>query len=287
MDIATLKNISKNSFGYSKSQRTIAKYIHDNYEKAAFMTAAKIGEAVGVSESTVVRFAAELGYDGYPGMRRAMQEMIRGMLTSVQRIEASKELINGRSIYKTVMGNDLDRLQNTLEELDEVSFNKVIDSIMSAKKLYISGMRTSTYLADILGFYLSYLRSDVIVLQDNGAAEVYEQLFRIDENDLFIGITFPRYSTRARKAMDFAKSRGARTIGITDSETSPVFGTADICLFANSEMVSFVDSLVAPLSLVNAIIVAVGARSVDIISDTFAKLEAVWSKYKVYEFNES
>lgn len=277
---------AKSNNGFSKGQRTIARFILENYDKAAFMTAGKLGKTVGVSESTVVRFAAELGYDGYPGMRKALQEKIRSRLTSVQRIEAAKDLVDDRSIVKSVLNDDIDKIQATLEELDQDSFNRAVDSIMSAEHIYISAARTSKVLADYLAFYLNFLRKNVILVQDNGAAEVYEQLFRIGEGDLFLSITFPRYSARAQKTMAFAKKRGAATVGLTDGENSPFYGLADICLFAKSEMVSFVDSLVAPMSLVNAILIAVGARSREAMSDTFKSLEGVWSEFQVFESDE-
>ena len=284
-DILTL--ISRENPGFSKGQRLIAKYILENYDKAAFMTAGKLGKTVGVSESTVVRFAAELGYDGYPGMRKALQEMIRSRLTSVQRMDAVKDLIDGRNILKTVLSDDIRNIQETLEEVDQENFNSVVDSIVNAKNVYICASRTSRILADFLAFYLNFLHDGVHLVQDNSAAEVYEQLIRIGEGDVYVGLTFPRYSTRALKALNFAKEHGAMTIGITDGKTSPFYNVADICLFAKSEMVSIIDSLVAPLSLVNAIIVAVGARSRDTVSDTFGYLEKVWSDYQVFEKNES
>ena len=283
MDKDILTIISRENSGFSKGQRLIAKYILDNYDKAAFMTAGKLGKAVGVSESTVVRFAAELGFDGYPGMRKALQEMIRSRLTMVQRIEASRDLLDYKNILKAVLSDDIDKLQTTLEEIDQDSFNRVIDSIINAGDIYIFASRTSRCLADFLAYYLGLIRSGVHLVDDNSAAEAYEQLLRIGEGDLFIGFTFPRYSARSAKVMGFAKDRGASTIGLTDSENSPFYGMADICLFAKSEMVSFVDSLVAPMSLVNAIVIAVGARSRDAISETFKKLEKVWSDYKVFE----
>ncbi len=283
-DILTL--ISRDNSGFSKGQRLIAKYILENYDKAAFMTAGKLGKTVGVSESTVVRFAAELGYDGYPGMRKALQEMIRSRLTSVQRIEASRDMLDDKNILKAVMSDDIDKLQTTLEEIDQEAFNKVVDSIVAAREIYIFASRTSRSLADFLAYYLGLIRAGVHLVDDNSAAEAYEQLIRIGKGDLFIGFTFPRYSARSAKIMGFAKDHGAATVGLTDSESSPFFGKADVCLFAKSEMVSFVDSLVAPLSLVNALVIAVGSKERDAISDTFKKLEQVWSEYNVFENSE-
>ena len=287
MDKDILSVMLKETSGFSKGQRMIAKYILENYDKAAFMTAGKLGKTVGVSESTVVRFAAELGYDGYPGMRKALQEMIRSRLTSVQRIEVAKDLIDDKNILSSVLNDDVDKLQATLEEIDQESFNRVVDSIIAARKIYISALRTSRILADFMSFYLNLLRDGVYLVQDNGPAEMYEQLMRIGEGDLYIGFTFPRYAARAAKGMAFAKSCGASTVGITDSVNSPFYGVADTCLFAKSEMVSFVDSLVAPLSLVNALVLAAGSRSKDALSDTFKHLERVWSENNVFETSES
>ena len=287
MDKDILALISRDNSGFSKGQRLIAKYILENYDKAAFMTAGKLGKTVGVSESTVVRFAAELGYDGYPGMRKALQEMIRSRLTSVQRIEAAKDLIDDRNILKAVLSDDIDKLQATLEEIDQESFDRAIDLIMSAKNIYIFASRTSQSLSNFMAFYLNMLRDGVHLVQDNTAAEAYEQLIRIGGGDLFVGFTFPRYSSRSLKVMRIAKDRGAAALALTDSESSPLYGVADVCLFAKSEMVSFVDSLVAPLSLVNAIVIAVAARSRDQLAETFKDLENVWSEYKVFEKIES
>lgn len=287
MDKDILTVIAKENSGFSKGQRLISRFILDNYDKAAFMTAGKLGKAVGVSESTVVRFASELGYEGYPEMRRAIQEMIRSRLTSVQRIEAAKDLKNSRDLLKSVMTDDIDKLQATLQGIDQEQFDLAVSAIVGAKKIYISAMRTSKILADFFGFYLSLMMDNVRVVEEDGASEIYEQLIRVDKGDVFIGFTFPRYSSRAVKPMKYAKEHGATAIGITDSASSPFCGEADICLFAKSEMVSFVDSLVAPMSLVNALIIAIGASRRDELSGTFRRLESVWSEFAVYEKIES
>lgn len=286
MDKDILAVLAKDSGSFSKGQRMIAKYVLENYDKAAFMTAGKLGKTVGVSESTVVRFAAELGYDGYPGMRKALQEMIRSRLTSVQRIEAAKDFIDDENVLKSVITDDIDKLRSTLEEVDMESFNAVVDSIMSARNIYISALRTSHILAEFLAFYLNLLRDGVRLIQANGSAEMYEQLMRIGEGDLYIGFTFPRYSSQAVKGLEFAHASGAATVGITDSVNSPFYGVADHCLFAKSEMVSFIDSLVAPLSLVNAIVVAAASRSRDVLPETFKHLERIWSENNVFESAE-
>ena len=288
MEKDILSTLSRDNAAFSKSQRQIAKYITDNYDKAAFMTAGRLGSVVGVSESTVVRFAADLGYDGYPEMRKAMQEMIRNRLTSVQRIEVARRMIDEKDIMKSVMSADIDKLQTTLEELDQVSFDLAVGDIVAAKRIYIIGMRTSTSLASFLGLYLNLLRENVQVVRDTAASEVYEQLLRIGEGDLLIGITFPWYSKHTVEAMHFAKSRGAMTIGITDGSASPINVFSDVKLFAKSDMVSFLDSLVAPMSLINALIVAVGVRSSsEDVSNTFKQLENIYTEHEVYEPAES
>lgn len=280
-DLLTRLNNELKSF--SKGQRAIAKFILDNYDKAAFMTAGKLGKVVGVSESTVVRFAADLGYDGYPAMRKALQEMIRNRLTSVQRIEVAKDRIDDKEIIKSVISSDMQNLQVTMDALDQKCFDAAVNAIVEAKNVYIVGMRTSTSLASFLGLYLNLLRGNVTVINNTAASEIHEQIIRIGEGDLFLGISYPRYSSHTVDAMHFAKSMGAKAIAITDSQASPLASIADISMFAKSEMVSFIDSLVAPMSLINAIIIAVGRRNMDSVAKTFAKLENLWMEYDVYE----
>ena len=276
-----------NTTGFSKGQKRIAAYILENYDKAAFMTASRLGQLAGVSESTVVRFASELGYDGYPGMRKAIQDTIRSRLTSVQRIEVAHETMDEENVLESVLMADIDKLHVTLEECSRESFNQAVDLIVNARHIYIVGMRSSTCLANFLGFYLNLLLENVHIIQDTAVSEVYEQIIRIREGDVFIGISYPRYSSRTVRAMKFAKSSGADVIGITDGETSPFVGVADTLIYAKSDMVSFLDSLVAPLSLINALIVSVGIRSKENISDTFKRLETIWADYDVYEHTES
>jgi len=283
MERDILSLISKETNHFSKGQRAICKYISENYDKAAFMTAGKLGRTVGVSESTVVRFATELGYDGYPGMRKAMQDMIRNRLTAVQRIEVAMEHIDSSNLLDTVLSADMDKLHSTLEEVNKDEFNRAVDVILKAKTIYIVGMRSSTSLANFMGFYLNLLLDNVRLVHDTSVSEVYEQVFRISKDDVFIGISYPRYSSRTIKAMQFAKSTGATAIGITDGPSSPFVGLADVNLFAKSDMVSFVDSLVAPMSLINALIVAIGYQRPDSLSDTFRRLESIWDDYDVYE----
>jgi len=283
MEKDVLAVIANNNVHYSKGQRRISKYILENYDKAAFMTAGKLGATVGVSESTVVRFAAELGYDGYPGMRKALQEMIRNRLTSVQRIEVAKELINDANVLKAVLSADMEKLQKTIEEIDTKSFDAAVDAIINAKNIYIVGMRSSAALSSFMGYYLNLLRENVHLMHDTAVSEVYEQVIRIKEGDVFIAMSYPRYSSRTIKAMRFARDAGATTISLTDGETSPLVKLSDITLYARSDMVSFLDSLVAPLSLINALIVSIGLRSEEALSETFKRLETVWSQNDVYE----
>ena len=283
MERDIIAQINKESHSFSKSQRKISAYITSNYDKAAFMTAGRLGETVGVSESTVVRFASELGYDGYPGMRRAMQDMIRNRLTAVQRIEVARQQIDDGNLLDAVLSADIDKLRTTLEEISKDDFNRAVDNILNAHTIYIVGMRSSTSLANFMGFYLNLLLDNVHLVHDTSVSEVYEQVFRIHEGDVFIGISYPRYSSRTIEAMQFAKSAGATVIGITDGPSSPFVGVADINLFAKSDMVSFLDSLVAPMSLINALIVAIGFRRPENLSATFDHLEGIWNQYDVYE----
>ena len=283
MENDLLSVLARGSNKFSKGQRIIAKYILSNYDKAAFMTAGKLGRIVGVSESTVVRFAAELGYDGYPSMRKALQEMIRNRLTSVQRIEVAKSMIDDTDLIKSIIGSDMQNLQATMDILEQDSFNMLVESIMEAKNIYIVGMRTSTSLSTFLGLYLNLLRGNVNVVHDTAASEIYEQIIRIGQGDLFIGISFPRYSSHTVDAMQFAKKMGAKTAALTDGASSPLNGIADVCLHAKSDMVSFLDSLVAPMSVINALIVSVGLEQEDSVAKTYEDLERLWDEYDAFE----
>ena len=268
---------------FSKGQRLIARFILESYDKAAFMTASKLGKTVNVSESTVVRFAAELGYDGYPSMQKALQEMIRNKLTSIQRIEVANDRIGNQDILSMVMQSDIEKIRMTLEETDRASFRQAVDAILSAHRIYILGVRSAAALADFLGFYFNLIFDNIVLVHTTSASEIFEQLLRVGPEDVVIGISFPRYSSRSVKAMRFAKDRGANVIALTDSEASPLAEAATETLLAKSDMASFVDSLVAPLSLVNALIVAVGRRRNEDVEQIFADLEQIWSEYGVYE----
>ena len=268
---------------FTKGQRLIARFILESYDKAAFMTASKLGKKVNVSESTVVRFAAELGYDGYPDMQRSLQKMIRNRLTSVQRIEVTNDRLGDQDLLSMVLQSDIEKIRLTLEELDRDSFEKAVDAIVSARKLYIIGVRSCAAMATFMSFYFNLIFDNVVKVSATTASEVFESLLRVGEGDVVIGVSFPRYSSRTVQAMNFARSRGATTIAITDSEVSPLSPISTYTLKARSDMASFVDSLVAPLSLINALLVAVSRKKNDDLANTFEDLEKIWEEYGVYE----
>ena len=278
-----IKRINENYNKFSKGQKLLANYIIDHYEKAVFLTAARLGKIVGVSESTVVRFANELGYDGYPKLQRALEELVKNKLTCVQRVEVTSDRIDKSHILKSVLHSDMDKIKNTLDDVDEEVFNKSIDMIMEAKTIYILGVRSSAALASFLGFYFNLMFDNVKLIHTNSVSEMFEQIYRITEDDVMIGISFPRYSKRTLKAMEFAQSKNAKVITITDSHLSPMVQFATNSLIARSDMISFVDSLVAPLSLINAIIVALSMRKKEKILNSLESLEKIWTEYQVYE----
>lgn len=280
-DILTM--IQENMNTFSKGQKRIAAFILESYDKAAFLTASKLGKKVNVSESTVVRFAAELGFDGYPDMQRSLQKMIRNRLTSVQRIEVTNDRIGDQDLVSMVLQSDIDKIRMTLDELDRNSFEGAVDAIVSAKKIYLIGVRSSASLTMFLHFYFNLIFDNVVLVSANTSSEIFERLLRVGEDDVVLGISFPRYSSRTVQAMSFARDRGATTIAITDSEASPLAAASKFTLTARSDMASFVDSLVAPLSLVNALLVAVSRKKNDDLAHTFHTLEAIWDEYGVYE----
>ena len=278
-----LTAIQENVHTFSKGQRKIASFILASYDKAAFMTASRLGKRVGVSESTVVRFAFELGYDGYPDMQRSLQKMIRNRLTTVQRIEVTKDRLGDQDLLSMVLQSDIEKIRMTLEELDRDSFEQTVDAIVSARKIYIIGVRSSAAIASFLHFYFNLIFDNVALVSANTASEIFESLLRVGEGDVVIGISFPRYSSRTVQAMSFARDRGATTVAITDGESSPLAPISRYSLMARSDMASFVDSLVAPLSLVNALLVAVSQRKNEDLAHTFHTLEEIWDEYGVYE----
>lgn len=267
---------------FSKGQLRIARYIMENADKASYMTASKLGQKTGVSESTVVRFALELGYSGYPEMRKALQETIRSRLTSLQRMEVARTVIGTRDPLTAILNSDMENILLTQSAVSRDVFEHAVETILRARSIYILGARTSSALAVFMGFYLGLILGNVRVLNENREGEIMEQMLRIGSDDLFIGISYPRYSRRTVQAVRFAKDRGAAVLALTDSDTSPIAVRSDICLLARSDMVSFVDSLVAPLSLINALIVAVSERKSG-VAETFEELEKVWNEYDVYE----
>jgi len=278
-----LHTIENNMPGFSKGQKRIAQYILENYDKAAFMTASKLGKLVGVSESTVVRFATELEYDGYPSMQRALQEMIRSRLTSTQRIKASADKLSGQDVLTEVVQMDMDKLRKVVDNTSRPEFERAAEMITKAKRIYILGVRSSSFLAGYLNFYLHLLFENVKLVQNTAGGEIFEQLFRIDADDVMIAISFPRYSQITINTVKFARVRGAGIIAITDNQHSPLYRTADASLLAPCEMISFVDSMVAPLSLINALLVSLSNRLGGDISSTFSELEDIWDDYGVFK----
>ena len=268
----------------SKGQKLIAEYILKNYDKAAFMTAAKLGVSVGVSESTVVRFANELGFSGYPKLQKALQELIKNKLTTVQRLELRNDYFSDGDALKGVLKADMENIRATLEKINENVFEDVVKSIFEAKRIYIIGLRSSTALSEFLGFYLNIILQNVKVVS-YGISDVFEQMINVSEGDLVIGIGFPRYAAKTIDALAFSQDRGAKVVALTDSLLSPLATKADYALIAQSNMASFVDSLVAPLSVINALIIAVGMREKENISNVFAGLEEIWQNYNVYSYN--
>lgn len=268
----------------SKGQKLIAEYILKNYDKAAFMTAAKLGVSVGVSESTVVRFANELGFSGYPKLQKALQELIKNKLTTVQRLELRNDYFSDGDALKGVLKADMENIRATLEKINENVFEDVVKSIFEAKRIYIIGLRSSTALSEFLGFYLNIILQNVKVVS-YGISDVFEQMINVSEGDLVIGIGFPRYAAKTIDALAFSQDRGAKVVALTDSLLSPLATKADYTLIAQSNMASFVDSLVAPLSVINALIITVGMREKENISNVFAGLEEIWQNYNVYSYN--
>ena len=280
-DILTV--IQENMPTFSKGQKRIANYILESYDKAAFMTANRLGKTVNVSESTVVRFASELGYDGYPEMKGSLQMIIRNRLTTVLRIEVTRDRLGDQDLLSMVLQSDIEKIRQTLEELDRDSFYNAVEAIVSARKVYIIGVRSSASIASFLYFYFNLIFDNVVMVAANTASEMFENLVRVGEGDVVIGVSFPRYSSRTVQAMSFARDQGATTISITDSEASPLAPISTYTLKARSDMASFVDSLVAPLSLVNALLVAVSRKRSEELARTFQRLETIWEEYGVYE----
>jgi DNA-binding MurR/RpiR family transcriptional regulator len=277
-----LHNIESGIDGFSKGQKRIAFYILENYDKAAFMTASKLGQLAEVSESTVVRFASELGYDGYPSMQRALQEMIRSRLTSTQRIRAAGDLLERQDLLSAVIQSDIDKLRQMSGGADQREFDRVVDQLLDCRHIYILGVRSSSFVAGYLNFYMHLLTENVTLVQSNAAGEIFEQLLRIGPEDVMLAISFPRYSKVTLNTVKFAQDRGATIVAITDNKLSPLYQMSDEALLAPCEMISFVDSMVAPLSLVNALLIAIGRRLGTDVTRTFGELENIWNEYGIF-----
>ena len=271
---------------FSKGQKKLAAYIKENYDKAAFLTAAKLGETVGVSESTVVRFATHLGYKGYPEFQRELEELVRNKLNSIQRMEVTYGKVPQSEILDTVLHSDIDKIKMTLEAVDHEAFNLAVETILEAKNIYVVGIRSCAPLAEFLAFYLNLIFDGVRLLNTNSASELFEQMIRIGEKDVIIGISFPRYSMHTLKALEFANNRNAKVITLTDSIHSPMNLYSSCNLIARSDMASIVDSLVAPLSVINALVVALSMRKQKTVVATLEALEKIWDEYQVYNNDE-
>lgn len=282
-DTDIIKYIKDNIEKFSKRQKMIAEYIIANYDKASYMTAARLSEEVGVSESTVVRFAAELGFDGYQKLQRSLQDVMRSKLTSVQRMDFVSQRIDTKNILAEVLQSDIDKIQRTLQEIDHEQFDAVVDALINADNIYIIGVRSAASLAMFASFYFNLLFERVKLINTSSASDVFEQILRVNEKDVVIGISFPRYSQSTLRALEYARKNGAAVVGLTDSNNSPIVRLSKYCLIARSDMTSFADSLAAPISVLNALIAAVGIRKRDEVSKSFELLENIWDEYHVYE----
>lgn len=278
-----LSTIHNQMGSFSKGQRRIAQYIESSYDKAAFMTASRLGKMVSVSESTVVRFAVELGFDGYPSMQKALQEMVRNKLTSVQRIEVTNDRLGDQDVVSMVLQADWESIRMTSEALDRRVLDQAVEAILRAKNIYIVGVRSSAVIATFMSFYFRNIFDNVHLVSSSATSEMIEQMLHVSQGDVVIGISLPRYSSRTVQLMEFARDSGAEVVAITDSLEAPAAKRADHTLLAKSDMVSVVDSMVAPMSLVNALIVAIGQKKKGELSRIFENLEGIWQEYEVYE----
>ena len=281
-----LQKLDEKYVKFSKGQKKLADFIRNEYDKAAFMTAAKMGDEVGVSESTVVRFAMALGYEGYPEFQKALGEVVRNRLNSIQRMEVTYGRIEQGEILTSVLQSDIEKIKMTMSAIDHTAFEMAVDTLIQAKRIYVIGIRSCAPLASFLGFYLNLICENVTVINANGASEIFEQLIRINEDDAIIGISFPRYSMRTLKALEFASNRKAKVITLTDSIHSPITLYSSCNLIARSDMASIVDSLVAPLSVVNALVVAMCMKNQKEVIGTLETLEQIWDEYQVYSKDE-
>ncbi|MBQ9921774.1 MAG: MurR/RpiR family transcriptional regulator [Clostridia bacterium] len=278
-----INGIENKSKRFSKSHRLIAEYVSENFEKVAYMTASKLGAAVGVSESTVVRFAIECGFEGYPEFSRHLQELIPTKLTSAQRTEITNMRLGDGEILDKVLTSDIDKIKSTMTQVDHQAFYAAADAIINSKTIYLMGVRSSSVLANFMHYYFSLIFDNVRLISSTTGSEMFEQIFKAGKGDVVIGISFPRYSKRVVHAMEYAKSKGACLVALTDSSDSPIARPADYTLLAKSDMASFADSLVAPMSIINALIVTIGKKKNEHVQKIFTELEALWDEHDVYE----
>lgn len=279
-----LNVIKSNYYKFSKGQKQIAQFIIDHYDKAAFMTAAKIGETVDVSESTVVRFASSIGYSGFPELQKALQVLIKNKLTTVQRIGLDDDIINDTDkLHKKIIKNEMNNMRSLYENIDTKELDKATELILNASKVYILGLRTSSTLSNYLGFYLDVILNNVKVLNNSGVNSLYEEIIRIKETDVLIVISYPRYSKITIDATKFVKERNAKIVAITDTEASPVYSLSDASLLAKSNIVSFVDSLVVPLCMINNLITNISLKEKDVIVEYYNRLEELWDNHSIYQ----
>ncbi len=281
-----LRIIEENMDGFSKGQRQIARYLLSHYDKAAYMTAAKLGSEVSVTESTVVRFVMELGYAGYPEFQKALQELIRTKLTSFQRMEVTNHLIGDGDVLEKVLMTNVDNIRHTLDSISRTAFHEAVEAIVKAKNIYIIGVRSSAMLANFFSYSLQMIFDNVRLIDTTAGSELFQQMMSIGEGDVMVAISFPRYSKRVIKAVEFARRAGADVVALTDSPESPIAPSAQQVLIAQSDMASYVDSLVAPLSLLNAMVVAVSRAREEEVRERLQKLEHIWDEYDVYDKNQ-
>lgn len=282
-----IERIESSKKSFSKGHRRIAEYIISNYDKAAYMTASVLGQEAGVSESTVVRFAALLGFDGYQQLQRQIREAVRTRMTSVQRVNAANHRMGENEVLDRILIDDIENIRTTLDSIDRRAFEKAIEMILSAKNIYILGMRSSAVLAEFMSYYFGLLFDNVRLIRPAGGSEIFEHLMKLHEDDVFVAISFPRYTTGVVNATEYASKTGAGVIAITDSMSSPIVQHSDVTLTAKSEMASFVDSLVAPMSIINAMIAYIGKKKQDEVTGTLTRLESVWKEYNVYTISGS
>ena len=281
-----LRVIEENMDGFSKGQRQIARYLLVHYDKAAYMTAAKLGAEVSVSESTVVRFVMELGYVGYPEFQKALQELIRTKLTALQRVEVTNHLIGEGDVLEKVLQANVENIRHTMDGISRTAFQDAVDALVRARNIYIMGVRSSAMLADFLAYSLQMVFDNVHLVESGGGNDMFRQMIAMGEGDVLVAISFPRYSKRVIKAVEFARNAGADVVALTDSPESPIAPAAAQLLVAQSDMASYVDSLVAPLSIINAIIVAVSRAREEAVKSRLTALEHIWDEYDVYDKNQ-